>query len=86
MQEVNILYLLPDIFKLFYTFSYFFQTSIDLTCRDRRCDPTTLYRNLCKTKLVEAMNKLLECVCAGCQIDGSRAAATLLTVSPTALP
>lgn len=50
MQDANIFYLLPNVFKLFYTFSYFFQTSVDLTCGNKRSGPTMLYKNLCNTK------------------------------------
>ena len=32
-------YLLPNILELLYTFCYFFQTSIDFTCRDQRDYP-----------------------------------------------
>lgn len=46
MQDAKISYLLPDVFKLFYTFSYFFQTSIDLTCGDKKM----WYINLCNTE------------------------------------
>lgn len=50
MQDAKISYLLPDVFKLFYTLSYFFQTSIDLTCRNKRCGTTLLYVYPCNTK------------------------------------
>lgn len=50
MQDAKIFHLLPDVFKLFYTFSYFFQTSVDLTWGDQRCGPTSLYIDTCKTK------------------------------------
>lgn len=54
MHDAKIFYLLPDVFKLFYTFSYFFQTSIDLTCGEKKMWLhhlfIYLYINPCKTK------------------------------------
>ena len=39
MHALLIPHLLPNILELLYTFCYFFQTSIDFTCRDQRDDP-----------------------------------------------
>lgn len=45
-------YLLPNVFKLFYAFSYLFQTSIDLTCGSKRkvCGKTKLPKSPCNVR------------------------------------
>lgn len=60
-------YLLPNVFKLLYTFSYFFQTSIDLTCGDKKNVVQHQCKNICYntntlcTKLDSVVNPHSNC-------------------------
>lgn len=53
------MYLLPNVFELFYTFSYFFQTSIDFTCGGKKmCSTITMY------EAVQKLNFSISVQCA----------------------